>query len=102
MNIIINTMERKADNGGVVVVHWGTTKTQGEFTASQYGTESFEPDAAAPGFKPYEQLTQADVTGWLTDRWGADGMAAKEAALDAQLTAMANPPVISGTPWGQQ
>lgn len=101
MNIIINTLERNATDGGVITVHWSVAKTQGEHTASQYGTESFEPDAAAPGFKPYEQLTQADVTAWLTDRWGTDGVAAKEAALDAQLAALANPPVISGTPWGQ-
>jgi hypothetical protein len=101
MNIIINQMDRLSVDGFVTVVHWTVTKTSGEFTASQYGTESFEPDAAAPGFKPYEQLTQADVTGWLTDRWGTDGVAAKEAALDAQLAALANPPVISGTPWGQ-
>jgi hypothetical protein len=33
------------------------------------------------------------------DRWGADGMAAKEAALDKQLQDMANPPVVSGLPW---
>ena len=34
MNIIINTMDRKADNGGVVVVHWTVAKTSGENTAS--------------------------------------------------------------------
>lgn len=101
MNIIINTMERNTATGGVITVHWGTAKTQGEYSASQYGTESFEPDPAAAGFKPYEQLTQADVTAWLTERWGEDGMAAKEAALDAQLAALANPPVTTGTPWGQ-
>ena len=39
------------------------------------------------------------VTGWLTGRWGAEGLAAKEAALDAKLDALANPPVVSGLPW---
>lgn len=99
MNIIINTLERNATDGGVVTVHWSTVKTAGEHQASQYGTESFTPDHTAPGFKPYDQLTQADVEGWLRDRWGADGLAAKEAALDAQLAALAQPPVLTGVPW---
>ena len=99
MNIIINTMDRVTADGFVVTVHWSTSKTQGEHTASQYGTESFTPDPAAPGFKPYDQLTETDVQAWLTDRWGADGVAAKEAALDAQLANLANPPVLSGLPW---
>ena len=99
MNIIINTLERNATDGGVITVHWSTSKTQGEHTASQYGTESFTPDPTAPGFKPYASLTEADVKGWLTERWGADGVAAKEAALDAQLANLANPPVLSGLPW---
>lgn len=99
MNIIINTMDRKADNGGVVVVHWTVAKTSGDNTASQYGTESFDPDPAASGFKPFNQLTEADVQKWLRDRWGVDGLAAKEAALNAQIEQMVNPPVLSGVPW---
>ena len=96
MNIIINTMERNAADGFVTTVHWSTTKTQGEHTASQYGTESFTYEGS---FKPFAELTEAEVKGWLTDRWGADGVAAKEAALDAQLASLANPPVVSGVPW---
>lgn len=99
MEIVINTLERNATNGGVITVHWSTVKTQGEFTASQYGTESFEPDPAAPGFKPYDQLTEADVKGWLTTRWGDEGVTAKEAALDAQLADLTAPKVLSGIPW---
>lgn len=99
MNITINNTDRNAADGGITVVHWSTSKTSGEHTASQYGTESFTPDPTAPGFKPYATLTEADVKGWLTERWGADGVAAKEAALDAQLANLANPPVVSGVPW---
>lgn len=98
MNIIINQMDRVAADGFVTVVHWSVTKTSGEFTASQYGTESFTHDAGS--FKPFDQLTEAEVKGWLTDRWGTEGVAAKEAALDAQLANLENPPVVSGLPWG--
>jgi len=96
MNIIINQMDRLSVDGFVTVVHWTVTKTSGEFTASQYGTESFTEEGS---FKPFDELTEADVQGWLMDRWGADGVAAKEAALDKQLQDMANPPVVSGLPW---
>ena len=99
MNIIIADMRRQSSNDFVTVVHWRTEKTAGEHTASQYGTESFEHTEGT--FTPYADLTIAQVQGWLTDRWGTDGVAAKEAALDAQLAALANPPVVSGLPWAQ-
>ena len=97
MNIIINNLDRINPSGFVTTVHWSTAKTSGEHTASQYGTESFE--ATEGSFVPFDQLTPEMVTGWLTERWGAEGLAAKEAALDAQLAALANPPVVSGLPW---
>ena len=96
MNIVINTMDRLSVDGFVTVVHWTVSKTSGEFTASQYGTESFTEEGS---FKPFDELTEADVQGWRSDRWGAEGVAAKEAALDKQLQDMANPPVVSGLPW---
>lgn len=99
MNILISQMDRQASDGGVVTVHWRTEKTVGDHTASQYGTESFTPDPQAPGFVPFAQLTEAMVKGWLTDKWGADGVAAKEAALDAQLAEMTTPKQLSGMPW---
>ena len=96
MNIIINQLDRLSVDGFVTVVHWSVTKTSGEFTASQYGTESFTEEGS---FKPFDQLTEAEVKGWLTDRWGTEGVAAKEAALDAQLANLENPPIVSGLPW---
>lgn len=97
MNIVINNLDRKSDSGFVTTVHWTVTKTAGEHTASQYGTESFSHTEG--NLIPYEQLTPEIVTGWLTERWGADGLSAKESALDAQLAALADPPVVAGVPW---
>ena len=99
METIINTLDRNATDGGVITVHWTVIKTDGDLTASSYGTEGFTPDPSSPDFKAYESLTKEDVIGWLKSRWGEEGMAAKEAALDAQLATFKNPPVISGTPW---
>ena len=97
MNIIINNLDRTNPSGFVTTVHWTTTKTSGEHTASQYGTESFE--ATEDSFVPFDQLTQEMVTGWIKERWGAEGLAAKEAALNDQLAVLANPPMVSGLPW---
>lgn len=98
MNIIINTMDRCAEDGFVECVHWTVTKTVGEHTASQYGTESFSHEEGR-AFAPYASLTQDQVKQWLIDRWGVEGMEAKESALEAQIHNMINPPVLSGMPW---
>lgn len=97
MNIIITNMDRVTSDGFVVTVHWTVAKTQGEFSASQYGTQSFTQQEGT--FVPYDQLTPEIVTGWLTDAWGPEGVAAKEAALDQMIAAQENPPIESGLPW---
>jgi len=99
MNIIINQMDRVAADGFVVTVHWTISKTQGEFSASQYGTQSFTFDPTETDFVPYDQLTPEMVTGWLTNVWGPEGVAAKEAALDQMIAVQENPPIIAGLPW---
>lgn len=99
MEIQIVTLESRREDGSVITAHWRTVETSGEYTASQYGTESFTPDPTAPGYIPYENLTEADVIGWLNERWGAERLAAMQAALDADLANQANPPVVSGLPW---
>ena len=99
MDININQMDRAAADGFVITVHWTVIKTQGEYTASQYGVESFEPDSSTPEFIPFDSLTEEIVKGWLTDKWGAEGVAAKEAALDQMIAAQENPPILAGLPW---
>lgn len=99
MDILINTMDREAADGAVIVVHWTTVQTTDGYTATQYGTESFTPDPQSPTYIPYDELTEAEVVGWLTDRWGPDGVAAKQAALDQNIEMQKNPPVLAGVPW---
>ena len=46
---------------------------------------------------PFDQLTEADVVGWLMAK---DGWAeALEARLDADIERQKNPPVLHGLPW---
>ena len=92
----IGQMDRNAANGGVTVAHWNVTAVDGEHSASAYGTAGFTPDASTPGFKPYDQLTEADVLAWV---WGSVDRAAAEASLAQQIEAKKNPVMLNGLPW---
>ena len=93
----IATCEHEVATGGITVAHWRVSAVDGDYTASAYGTCGFTPDPAAPGFKPYDQVTEADVLGWC---W-ADGVdkAETEASLAAQIDAAKNPTTANGVPW---
>ena len=89
-------LERNSANGGVTVAHWSVSAVDGDYAASAYGSAGFTPDASAPGFKPYETLTQADVLAWV---WGSVDKAATEASLAQQIEAKKNPVTLNGLPW---
>jgi len=96
----IANLERNTADGGVIVAHWRVTaeETVGEetYTASAYGTCGFTPDASAPDFVPYDQLTEADVLAWV---WSSMDKDATEAALAAKIEEQKAPATVSGLPW---
>ena len=92
----IGQLDRNAANGGVTVAHWRVEAVDGEHSASAYGSAGFTPDASAADFKPYDQLTQADVLAWV---WGSVDKAAAEASLAQQIEAQKNPVTLNGLPW---
>ena len=87
-------------NRGVVVAHWRVTEeeTVGEdtYTASSYGTASFEPDTSADDYVAYDSLTEATVIGWVKDSMD---YAEVEAGLTANIEAQKAPATLAGTPW---
>ena len=93
----ISQMERTLADGGVVVCHWRATATDGDFSASSYGTAGFTPDPSASGFIAYDSITEEVALGWC---W-ADGVDkdAIEASLAANIEAQKNPTQASGVPW---
>jgi hypothetical protein len=95
-NWSVATTEYTKADGGIFTAHWRCSAVDGDFTASAYGTCGFTPDASAPGFKPYTDVTEADVLGWV---WGSVDKAAAEASLETQIEAAKNPVSASGTPW---
>jgi len=90
-------MERTLADGGVVVCHWRATATDGDFSASSYGTAGFTPDPSASDYVPYDDITEEVALGWCF----ADGVDkdAIEALLAAQIELDKNPTQASGVPW---
>ena len=93
----ISQMERTLADGGVVVCHWRATATEGDFSASSYGTAGFTPDPSASDYVPYDSITEEVALGWC---W-ANGVDkdAIEASLAANIEAQKNPTQASGVPW---
>ena len=96
-NWTISTLERELSDGGVIVAHWRCNASDGDYSASSYGTAGFTYDPSSPDFTPYDQLTEEQVLGWV---W-ADGVDqdATEAALQANIDAQITPTTADGVPW---
>jgi hypothetical protein len=93
----IAQLERTLDDGGVVVAHWRATATDGDFSASSYGTVGFTPDPSDSGFVAYDSITEEVALGWCFAN-GVDKDAI-EASLAANIEAQKNPTQASGVPW---
>ena len=84
----------------VQTAHWRVSKTDGDASASVYGTISLpHKDHKAPDFIPYDQLTEAQVVQWVKEEMGGNQVAAHEAAVQAKIDAQINPSTASGLPW---
>ena len=94
-NWTIQQMDRLTSDGFVVTVHYNVSATDGEFTASTYGTVGYteQPDES---YTPYDELTQEQVVGWVQGSLGKDTV---EASLATQIEALKNPVQESGVPW---
>jgi len=96
MNWTISTLERELSDGFVYTAHWRCTASDGDFSASSYGTAGFTPDPSAEGFVPYESLTEADVLAWV---WESVDKDATEAALAQKIEDQKHPTTAAGVPW---
>lgn len=81
----------------VVTAYWRCNGVDGDYSGTVYSTTSF-PVVQGPSFTPYAALTEAQVLGWV---W-ANGVdkAATEAAVEGQIEAQKNPPIVAPKlPW---
>lgn len=84
------------DPGFVVNVLWTVTGVDGSNTASIGGNSQFTMQEGT--FTPYDQLTQAQVIGWIP----AEQIASAQACVQGQIDSMITPPVspeITPLPW---
>lgn len=70
-------------------VHWRLVGTDGDYSASVYGSAGVP--APTGQFTPYDQLTKAQVQGWVIDALGTEQVAAYEANIAGQIEAQKNP-----------
>ena len=94
MNYKIEQLERDT-TGGVRVVHWVVTKTQGEHNAYACGTCGFQPNPNSDDFVEFESLTEAQVITWVQ---GQIDTAKIEQRLDDILAEKATPQILTGLP----
>ena len=92
----IAQLERNTSDGGVVVAHWRATLTDGDYSASSYGTAGFTPDPDSEDFVPFDDLTEADVLAWVYESVDKD---ATEESLASQIEDQKAPQTMAGTPW---
>ena len=96
----ISTLDRNTADGFVNTVHWNASQTEGDFTASTYSTVSFTKEDGI-NYVPYAELTEAAVVEWVKGSLGAEGVAAVDAALAANIAEQKAPKVATGTPWSE-
>jgi hypothetical protein len=92
----IPTCEHDVATGGINVIHWRATGTDGDYTASSYGTVGLTPDPSAADFVTYANVTEAQAQAWVWENVSQDDT---EQAIADKINAMANPTEASGTPW---
>ena len=93
MDITVRQLERTTADDVVTTVHWNASVTDGDYSASAYGTQSFTRDSDSPELVPFADLTEAKVVSWLTLD---DGL---EANLTAQIAEQKAPTSTTGLAW---
>ena len=89
-------LDRKTEDGFVTTAHWTVTATDGDFSASSYGSCGFDGELTTP----YEDLKEAQVLGWVWAN-GVDKDETEE-SLAAQIELQKNPVTATGVPWANQ
>jgi len=89
----IAQLERNLLDGLVTNVHWCCTATDGDLSASNYGSVGFERGET---FTPYENLTQDQVLDWVKSAIEVENI---EVGLESHIEAQKAPTTATGVPW---
>lgn len=85
----------------VVIANYSVVGVDGTYEASISNIARFSTESVSP-FIPYEDLTEADVIGWIQADLGTDGVDNLYACIQGQIDSQANPPVVpmnTPLPW---
>jgi len=86
--------------GYVVTVNFIVSGTDGTYTANIDGNIQFQPEQGEAGFVPYNELTQAEVIGWINT--ATNNQENYYANVQGQINSMITPPVSPSSqplPW---
>jgi len=100
-------MTHKDSDGGVSLVYWSLTATDGTYSAQEGGKLRCTADPSASDYIAYADLTEADVLGWVYSSLIVDDETAAEAKarIEAERTAKVQGQIdraaanSSGVPW---
>ena len=95
MNVTINNVESNVSDGTITSAHWNASITDGDYTASSYGSAGFTRDEESPTLIPFANVTEVDVVAWVTASLDEN----LEANLLADIESQKNPTSVSGMPW---
>jgi len=105
----VSDMQRTDADGAVFLIYWSmvSASDDSQYNAYDGGKLRTTPDASAPDFIPYADLTEADVLGWVYDSLIEGDETADEAKarteafwtakVQKQIDAAAT--TASGMPW---
>jgi hypothetical protein len=100
MNIQIAQLDRTLPDSVVSTIHWQASQTDGDFTASAYGSLGVPAkDPSDPTFIPFDQLTEAEVKQWVLQTMGEEQVAALQTNLNKQIESQKHPVTATGLPW---
>jgi hypothetical protein len=109
----VTNMQRTDADGAVFLIYWSMVAASDgtpSYTASEGGKLRTTPDASAPDFIPYADLTETDVLGWVYNSLitGDETAAEAKARVEADRTAKVQKQIdaaattATGMPWAAE
>ena len=100
-------MTHKDSDGGVSLVRWSLTATDGTYSAQESGKLRCTADPSASDYIAYADLKESDVLGWVYDslKEGDETAAEAKARVEADRTAKVQKQIdaaattATGVPW---
>jgi len=103
----VNDMTHKDSDGGVSLVYWSLTATDGTYSAQEGDKLRCTADPSASDYIAYASLKESDVLGWVYDslKEGDETAAEAKARVEIERTAKVQGQIdraaanSNGVPW---